>query len=147
MTTINLFTIGFTKKSAEIFFGKIQDAGVQKVIDVRLNNTSQLAGFAKRDDLAYFLKTICGCGYRHETLLAPTKEMLVAYQKKMTDWTEYANQFNALLRERKVHELVSPSELHRACLLCSEPVPDKCHRRLVAEYFRDHFAGLGITHL
>jgi uncharacterized protein (DUF488 family) len=147
MTTINLFTIGFTKKSAEIFFGKIRDAGVQKVIDVRLNNTSQLAGFAKRDDLAYFLKAICSCNYRHEPLLAPRKENLEAYKKKMIGWTRYANHFNAVLRARKAHKLVSASELHKACLLCSEPVPDNCHRRLVAEYFRDHFNNISITHL
>jgi uncharacterized protein (DUF488 family) len=147
MKKIDLFTTGFTKKSAETFFGQIEKAGVQKVIDIRLNNVSQLAGFSKKNDLIYFLKTICGCDYRHETLLAPTKEILEAYKKKMISWTVYANQFNDLLRVRKAHNLVSPSELHRACLLCSEPVPDNCHRRLVAEYFRDHFDNILITHL
>ena len=97
MTKINLYTIGFTQKSAELFFGKIEKAGVQKIIDVRLNNTSQLAGFSKKNDLIYFLKTICGCGYRHETLLAPTKQILEAYKKKMIGWTDYENQFNDLL--------------------------------------------------
>ena len=147
MNKIDLFTTGFTKKSAELFFGQIEEAGVQKIIDVRLSNASQLAGFSKKNDLIYFLKTICGCGYRHETLLAPTKQILEAYKKKMIGWTDYKNQFNDLLRARKAHELVSPSELHGACLLCSESTADKCHRRLVAEYFRDHFDNIIITHL
>ena len=147
MPQINLFTIGFTKKSAEVFFGKIRDAGVQKVIDIRLNNASQLAGFAKKNDLAYFLKTICGCNYRHEPLLAPTKPILDAYKNKAITWHEYEKQFNELLKERKAHDLITESELHRACLLCSEDTPDHCHRRLAAEYFRGHFTGLEIAHL
>jgi uncharacterized protein (DUF488 family) len=147
MHEINLYTIGFTKKSAEVFFGKIQNAGIQRVIDVRLNNVSQLAGFTKKNDLAYFLRTICGCDYRHTPLLAPTKEILDDYKKKRIAWPEYEKQFNGLLKERRAYELVSTSELHRACLLCSEVTPDNCHRRLVAEYFRDHFIGLEITHL
>jgi len=147
MTRIDLHTIGFTKKTAKTFFGKLEKVGVQRVIDVRLNNASQLAGFSKKNDLIYFLQTICGCGYRHETLLAPTKQILDGYKKKTIGWTEYQRQFNDLLRVRKAHALVSPSELHSACLLCSEPTPDKCHRRLVAEYFRDHFDNILITHL
>lgn len=147
MHQINLYTMGFTKKSAEVFFGKIQDAGVQKVIDIRLNNACQFSGFAKKNDLAYFLNTICGCDYRHEPLLAPTKPILDTYKDETISWPEYQKQFNALLKERRAHELVGASELHRACLLCSEDTPDNCHRRLVAEYFRDHFNGLEITHL
>jgi len=147
MNKINLFTIGFTTKSAETFFGQLAKAGVQKIIDIRLNNASQLAGFSKKNDLIYFLKTICGCGYRHETLLAPTKQILEGYKKKTISWTEYEKQFNNLLRVRKAHELVSSSELHRACLLCSEPTPNKCHRRLVSEYFKNHFDNILITHL
>ena len=147
MPEITLYTIGFTKKSAEVFFGKIQDAGVQGIIDIRLNNASQLSGFAKKDDLKYFLKTICGCDYRHEPLLAPTKQILDDYKKKKISWPEYEKQFNELLRKRKPHDLVSASELNRACLLCSEDIPDHCHRLLVAENFRDHFTGLEITDL
>ena len=147
MFEINLYTIGFTKKSAEVFFGKIRDADVQKVIDIRLKNASQLSGFAKKSDLAYFLKTICGCDYRHEPLLAPSRQIFDDYKKKGLGWSEYQKQFNALLRERRAHELVSHSELNMACLLCSEDIPDHCHRLLVAENFRDHFTGLEITHL
>ena len=147
MHYINLYTIGFTKKLAEVFFGIIRDAGVQKVIDIRLNNTRQFAGFTKKNDLAYFLNTICGCDYRHEPLLAPTKQIFNAYKKGQIDWAEYEKQFKELLRERKPLGLVSPSELNMACLLCCEVTAENCHRRLVAEYFRDHFTGLEITHL
>lgn len=147
MNKINLFTIGFTKKNAETFFGKLGKAGVKKIIDIRLNNVSQLAGFAKKDDLIYFLKKICGCNYMHEPLLAPTKEILDGYKKKEIDWPEYQKQFNDLLKTRKAHTLVSSSELHMACLLCSEPTPDKCHRRLVAEYLKSHFDNIEIQHL
>ena len=147
MTKINFYTIGFTKKTAETFFGKLQEAGVKRLIDVRLNNVSQLAGFAKRDDLAYFLKALCACDYRHEPLLAPTKEILDGYKKKEMDWKEYEQRFGKLLEERQTHRLVTPDELQKSCLLCSEPTPDKCHRRLVAEYFRDHFDNISIRHL
>lgn len=142
-----LFTIGFTKKKAEVFFGKLSDAGVEKLIDIRLNNVSQLAGFAKKNDLIYFLKKICNCDYAHKPLLAPTKEILDAYKKQVIDWSEYEKRFNDLLKERKAHTLVSSSELHMACLLCSEPTPEKCHRRLVAEYLKNHFDNIEIRHL
>ena len=147
MDTIKIFTIGFTKKSAEEFFTRLRNAGVKQLIDVRLNNVSQLAGFAKRDDLAYFLKALCACDYRHEPLLAPTKEILDGYKKKEMDWKGYEQRFGKLLEERQTHRLVTPDELQKSCLLCSEPAPDKCHRRLVAEYFRDHFDNILIKHL
>lgn len=147
MNKIMLFTIGFTKKSAKIFFGKLEKAGIEKIIDIRLNNVSQLAGFAKKDDLIYFLKRICECSYRHEPLLAPTKEILDSYKKKEIGWPEYEKRFNDLLETRKAHTLVNPSELHKACLLCSEPTPDKCHRRLVVEYLKNYFDNIEINHL
>ena len=147
MNKIIIFTIGFTKKNAETFFGKLAEASVEKLIDIRLNNVSQLAGFAKKDDLIYFLKRICDCGYRHEPLLAPTKAILDGYKKKEIGWPEYETRFNDLLKVRKAHTLVSSSELHMACLLCSEPTPEKCHRRLVAEYLKNHFDNIEIQHL
>ena len=147
MTKIDLYTIGFTQKSAEDFFAYLEKARIKRMIDVRLNNASQLAGFSKKNDLIYFLRSICGCGYRHETRLAPTKEILDAYKSKAISWTEYERQFTKLLISREAHALVSASNLHRACLLCSEPVPNNCHRRLVAEYFKSHFDDLEITHL
>jgi len=147
MNKIELFTIGFTKKNAETFFRKIEKAGVKKIIDIRLNNVSQLAGFAKKDDLVFFLKELCECGYRHEPLLAPTKDILDGYKKKKIDWTEYEKRFIDLLKARNAHTLVSSLELHKACLLCSEPTPEKCHRRLVAEYLKTHLKNIKISHL
>ena len=147
MNQAKLFTIGFTKKSAETFFNKLRTAGVKRLIDVRLNNVSQLAGFAKRDDLDYFLKVICDCEYRHEPLLAPTKEILAGYKKKEMEWEEYETRFVKLLENRQAHHLVTPDELRNSCLLCSEPKPDKCHRRLVAEFLRSRFDGIEIYHL
>lgn len=147
MNEMKLFTIGFTKKSAETFFEIIEKARVQKVIDVRLNNISQLAGFAKKNDLVFFLKRICNCNYSHEPLLAPTKEILDAYKKKEITWAEYEKQFNKLLMLRKAHTLLSSTELNMVCLLCSESAPDKCHRRLVAEFFKNCFEGIEIIHL
>ncbi len=147
MNKIKLFTIGFTKKNAEIFFGKLKKSGIVKLIDIRLNNVSQLAGFTKKDDLVYFLKKICDCDYMYEPLLAPTKEILDAYKKNEITSSEYEKRFNGLLISRKVHTLLSSSELHMACLLCSEPTPDKCHRRLVAEFFKKSFEDIEIIHL
>ncbi|RLB78041.1 MAG: hypothetical protein DRH24_15100 [Deltaproteobacteria bacterium] len=147
MNKIKLFTIGFTKKNAETFFGKLIKSGVEKLVDIRLNNVSQLAGFTKKDDLIYFLKKICDCDYAHKPLLAPTKEILDAYKKKEITWPEYEKRFNDLLISRKAHILLSISELHMACLLCSEPTPDKCHRRLVAEFFKNCFEDIEIIHL
>jgi len=147
MKQAKLFTIGFTKKSAEAFFTRLRTAGVKRLIDVRLNNVSQLAGFAKRDDLAYFLKVICDCDYRHEPLLAPTKEIMDGYKKNEIEWKEYEKRFLELLERRQAHQLVSAEELKGACLLCSESTPEKCHRRLVAEFFTRHFGDLEIYHL
>jgi uncharacterized protein (DUF488 family) len=147
LNRIQVFTIGFTKKSARSFFTKLKNSEINKVIDIRLNNVSQLAGFAKKDDLEYFLQELCDCDYVHLPLLAPTKEILDSYKNKKINWAEYEKQFNNLLKERKVHTLVEPSELHKSCLLCSEPKPDKCHRRLVAEYFKHYFGNIEIIHL
>jgi uncharacterized protein (DUF488 family) len=147
MNKIKLFTIGFTKKNAEAFFGRLKKSGVGKLIDIRLNNVSQLAGFTKKDDLIYFLKKICDCDYAHKPLLAPTKEILDAYKKKEIAWPEYEKRFTDLLIARKAPTLLSSSELHMACLLCSEPTPNKCHRRLVAEFFKNYFDDIEIIHL
>jgi len=144
---VRLYTIGFTKKSAEAFFGSLKMAGVKRVIDVRLHNESQLAGFAKRRDLEYFLRSCHSIEYAHEPLLAPTEEMLLSYRKKRIGWDQYAAEFIALLRQREVQTRVEPSILENACLLCSEARPEKCHRRLVAEYFSHHTNDLEIVHL
>ena len=147
MTEYKIFTIGFTKKSAESFFGKLKKAGVKKIIDVRLNNKSQLAAFTKKDDLIYFLDKLLGIKYRHEPLLAPAKEILNAYKKKEIGWPEYKKRFLKLLKERKAQNLIDIDELDGSCFLCSEAEPDNCHRRLVAEYMKKYHKGIVISHL
>jgi uncharacterized protein (DUF488 family) len=144
---MNLFTIGFTKKSAEQFFTRLKNSGTERLVDVRLNNVSQLAGFAKKDDLRYFLEAICGIGYLHLPLLAPTQEMLDSYKKKRGEWQLYEKQFLELMRERQIEREVSREVLGNACLLCSEDTPEHCHRRLVAEYLRDKWSDVEIAHL
>ena len=144
---MKIFTIGFTKKDAPEFFGILKQAGVKRVVDVRLNNVSQLAGFTKRNDLAFFLRELLGVVYVHRPELAPTKEILDGYKKKQIGWAEYENRFMALLRERRAEQIASAQEFDRACLLCSEPEPNRCHRRLVAEYLREHWEDVEICHL
>ncbi|MBW1956619.1 MAG: DUF488 domain-containing protein [Deltaproteobacteria bacterium] len=145
--TTNLFTIGFTRKSAEEFFTRLQKANVRRVLDIRLNNTNQLAGFSKRDDLRYFLVAIGGIEYEHLPELAPTQEILEGFKKKGGGWYRYEKAFLDLLKERRVHERIRREDLERACLLCSEPEPDRCHRRLVAEYLAARWPNLTIVHL
>lgn len=144
---MKLFTIGFTKKSAEAFFTKLQRAGVVRLVDVRLNNVSQLAGFAKRDDLRFFTKAICHVDYAHLPELAPTQEMLDAYKKHKGDWGLYESQFLALMKSRRIEQTVPRDFLDGACLLCSEDQPHHCHRRLVAEYLKDQWGSVEIKHI
>lgn len=147
MQKTTLFTIGFTKKNAREFFTILKKAGVLKIIDVRLNNVSQLAGFAKRDDLVYFLDQLCHCDYQHIQDLAPTKELLSGYKNKEFDWAEYERRFTALLGQRKIGKQLKAEELSNSCLLCSEAAADQCHRRLVAEYFVMRYPVINIIHL
>lgn len=144
---ITLFTIGFTGKSAEEFFSRLQQAGVRRLIDTRLNNVSQLSGFAKRKDLEYFLKTIADISYVHDTELAPTDEILDAYKKGRMTWSEYELRFNELLQQRAPVGHRQPAEFDHACLLCSEAEPDHCHRRLVGEYLQAHWPEIEVRHL
>jgi uncharacterized protein (DUF488 family) len=144
---MKLFTIGFTKTSAESFFARLKKAGVKKVVDVRLNNVSQLAGFAKKDDLRYFLTAICGIGYLHQPEFAPTQDMLDAYKKERGDWAEYERRFLELIANRRIDQVVASDSLDGACLLCSEDKPHHCHRRLVAEYLKEKWGDLEISHL
>ena len=145
---MHIFTIGFTKKTAAEFFGILKANNIKRLIDVRLNNVSQLAGFTKRDDLAFFLREICGIEYLHEPLLAPTQEMLDAFKKAKGSWRDYEQQFLALLAERKIE-----AQLDRclfeipAVLLCSEPTAEHCHRRLVLEYLQTKWDNVHGSHL
>lgn len=143
---VSLFTIGFTKKSAEQFFTLLRNAGVRRVLDIRLNNTSQLAGFAKRDDLEFFLREIGGIEYRYVPELAPTQE-LVDLARKRKQWAEFERRYRRLIEERKVEAVVTPALLHQGCLLCSEDRPDHCHRRFAAEYLAEKSGNVAITHL
>ncbi len=144
--TLRLFTIGFTRKSAEVFFNTLRSAGVRRLVDIRLRNSSQMAGFTKRDDLDFFVRTILGADYTHLPLLAPSVEILEAYMEDR-DWPRYEKDFQALLRTRQVGTALSPADLQDACLMCSEPTADQCHRRLVAEHLRDIWGDVDIRHL
>lgn len=144
---MKIFTIGFKKKSAENFFSKLKQADVKRLIDVRLNNISQLAGFTKRDDLRYFAKTICGIDYIHLSVLAPTKDLLDEYKKKGGDWSIYEKKFIELMAERKIEFTMQKDLLDGSCLLCSEEKAAQCHRRLVAEYLRDKWGDVQIHHI
>ena len=144
---MRIFTIGFTRKSAEEFFNRLCNSQVRRLVDVRLNNVSQLAGFSKRDDLRFFLRAICQADYVHVPELAPTQSLLDQYKKLDHDWASYADKFCALIHERRVEQTLQRELFDDACLLCSEDKPDYCHRRLVAEYLRDQWGGVEIIHL
>jgi uncharacterized protein (DUF488 family) len=148
MNQVKLSTIGFTKTNAEGFFERLRKAGVKTVIDVRLHNTSQLAAFAKADDLAYFLNKIGNIKYLHQPLLAPTDSMLKAFKKEKGEWSAYECRFLALMAERQIERILTPLSLDGACLLCSEATPHYCHRRLVCEYLNDRWSGaLQVNHI
>lgn len=144
---MRIFTIGFTKKSAEEFFTKLRNSGAKRLVDVRLNNVSQLSGFAKKSDLRFFLQQLCGMDYVHVPLLAPTQDLLDAYKKRRGEWSEYEREFLELMRSRKIETNVSGDTVAEGCLLCSEEKPDHCHRRLVAEYLKQHWENVEIIHL
>jgi uncharacterized protein (DUF488 family) len=144
---VKVFTIGFTKKSARGFFELLRKSGAKRIVDVRLNNVSQLAGFAKRDDLAYFAQQICDMEYIHLPSLAPTQQMLDQYKKDRAPWDWYEARFLDLMRERRIEESVSRELISGGCLLCSEDKPHHCHRRLVAEYLNQKWGDLEVVHL
>ncbi len=144
---MKIYTIGFTKKSAQTFFTTLQASGAARIVDVRLNNVSQLAGFAKRDDLRFFTRSICQMDYVHTPELAPTQQMLDEYKKLKGAWNEYERRFLDLMRARKIEESIAPELIDGSCLLCSEEKPHHCHRRLVAEYLRERWGDVEIEHL
>lgn len=128
------YTIGFTQKTAKEFFSLIKDNNVSRIVDVRLNTASQLAGFAKKNDLSYFLRELCQADYVYAPDLTPTKSMLDAYKNKLITWDAYADKFNNLMIQRHIERTVDKTILDNGCLLCSEHEPHQCHRRLVIEY-------------
>jgi len=145
---MEIYSIGFTKKSAGEFFDALKAAGIERLLDVRLNNTSQLAGFAKQSDLKYFLREICGAEYEHEPLLAPTQEILDALKKQKGSWETYTEAYLALIRSRNVELAISQDSFQRrTVLLCSEASAEHCHRRLALEYLQQHWTNVVIHHL
>ena len=133
---IKLYTIGFTGKSAEEFFTLLNKSAVKKIIDTRINNVSQLSGFAKGADLKFFAREISNIAYEHHIDFAPTKELLSRYRDKEITWGEYEVEYLNLLDIRKIGQKVVIEEMHESCLLCSEHTPERCHRRLLAEYLK-----------
>jgi uncharacterized protein (DUF488 family) len=145
---MEIYSIGFTQKSASDFFGILKANGIERLLDVRLNNTSQLAGFAKQGDMAFFLKEICEAEYEHERLLAPTPEMFEAYKKAKGSWEVLARDYLQLIRTRKVESVLSRTRFKkRTVLLCSEATAEHCHRRLALEYLQERWGGFSIRHL
>ena len=145
---MEIYSIGFTQKSASQFFGALKSAGIRRLMDVRLNNKSQLAGFTKSTDLPYFLRELCGADYVHEPLLAPTQEMLDDYKKRKGDWAAYEREFLTLMRGRQIESALDRAQFSQpTVLLCSEPTAEHCHRRLVLEYLQRRWDGVIIRHL
>jgi uncharacterized protein (DUF488 family) len=145
---MDIYTIGFTQTTAEHFFSRLVNARIERVLDVRLNNTSQLAGFAKAVDLPFFLRELVGATYRHEPLLAPTRELLDEAKGPTTDWAGFEERFLALMKEREIHKALTPSDFEpRTALLCSEATPERCHRRVVCEYLAAHWSDVVVTDL
>lgn len=141
---IVLHTIGFSKKNAENFFNALVKNGVKKLVDIRINNKSQLAGFTKGNDLKYFLKKIAGIDYEYIVDFAPTKKLLSDYRKKLIDWAGYENIYLLTLKERNIKEKYNINDFNNSCFLCSEDLPDKCHRRLLVEYLKNNNPGLEV---
>lgn len=144
---LKIYTIGFTKKSAQTFFETLSENNVETLIDVRLNNKSQLAGFTKGKDLPYLLKKINNISYRHMPNLAPTKNLLKSYKENEINWEIYETEYLSILNDRDILNEFEHSILNNSCLLCSEPKPDQCHRRLLAEYFARNLENINIIHL
>jgi len=145
---VEVFTIGFTKRKAAEFFGALRSAGVRRVVDVRLSNTSQLAGFTKKDDLPFFLRELCGAEYLHQPILAPTHEIRDNWLKHRGRWEDYERDYMALLEERKIEgQLDRDLFTGPTALLCAEPTPEHCHRRLVLEYLQRHWGNIKVVHI
>lgn len=145
----HIYTIGFTQKTAQEFFELLKNNGIELVIDIRLNNTSQLAAFAKYPDIQYFLKAICNIEYIHDTVFSPTEDIMKNYKSKKTDWQHYKIEFNDLLKQRNIDYYIKEKYTlnNNICLLCSEAEPERCHRLLIAEKFIKIFIDMKIIHL
>jgi uncharacterized protein (DUF488 family) len=145
---IDIYTIGFTKKGAARFFELLRNANITKLIDTRINNRSQLSGFAKRDDLIFFLDEIIDAEYVHDTDLAPTKELLNEWRDDEITWSTYEDRFEKLMADREIENKLDKSMfVNPTALLCSEHKPEYCHRRLIVEYLDDKWGNVNAIHL
>lgn len=145
---MEIYTIGFTQTTAERFFDRLKAARVERLLDVRLNNSSQLAAFAKAQDLPYFLRELVGASYEHEPRLAPTQELLDEFKKRRGAWADYERRFMALMADRRIETVLSRSHFEtRTALLCSEATAEHCHRRLVCEYLAERWGDVSAVHL
>jgi uncharacterized protein (DUF488 family) len=145
---MEIYTIGFTQTTAEHFFGRLKQAGIKRLLDVRLNNSSQLAGFAKARDLPFFLRELLDACYEHDPRLAPTQDLLDDYKKRKGDWSTYEKRFLALMSQRQIEQLLTPVEFEApTALLCSEATAEHCHRRLVCEYLAARWPAVRTVHL
>ena len=142
-----IFTIGYVGKNARQFFTILKQADIKKIIDVRLYNTSQLGGFTKKHDIEYFLQAIVGADYVHLPVMAPTKQLLSDYKKRLISWDQYETQFKGLISQRQIEKHLAVQDMDMSCLLCSEAKADNCHRRIVAEYLAKHCQNVSIHHL
>jgi len=145
---VEIYTIGFTQTTAEHFFNRLADARIERLLDVRLNNSSQLAAFAKAQDLPYFLRELVGAHYQHEPLLAPTQDILDEYKKRKGDWSAYESAFLRLMEERRIEDVLDPTDFDTpTALLCSEATAEHCHRRLVCDYLSTRWPDVRAVHL
>jgi uncharacterized protein (DUF488 family) len=143
---VSLYTIGFTKHTAEDFFETLKSASVRKLIDIRINKTSQLAGFAKGTDLPYLLRVSAGIAYEAIENLAPSKELLKRYRSKEISWDSFENMYLEQIKSSGSLETLKPNDFENACLLCSEHSSEKCHRRVLAEEMHKLW-GIKVVHL
>ena len=145
---MKIFTIGFTQKSAQMFFEILKMNKIQCLIDIRLHPDGQLSGFTKKEDLRYFLKELIQCDYLYIDMLAPTDEILKAYRADK-NWAKYESSFLSLLKQRNIPQTLNRTlfEAKSCCLLCSEPTPERCHRRLVSETMEKVWTNFEIVHL
>jgi uncharacterized protein (DUF488 family) len=145
---MKVYSIGFTKKTAAEFFTALRQAEIRRLLDVRLHNASQLAGFTKRENLPFFLNELCGADYLHEPLLTPAPDLLEGYRKKRISWQEYEPRFRSTLADRAVEKKIDKTLFHiPTVLLCSEVTATRCHRRLILEYLQEKWGGIDIVHL
>jgi len=144
---IKLFTIGYTKKSAQQFFELLKKNQIKRVVDIRLNNKGVFAGFSKMGDIQYFCKILINADYIYKPEFAPTKDMLKRYRKKEITWEDYEKEYDDLIEKRNIKESLKINEYDYNCFLCSEHLPDKCHRKLLAEYFLKLNSNIEISHI